>query len=962
MCVRDLCVFSDLLTPEFQPEAAASPSGNRTGGYRSPSTSDSLPPTTFSRSSTALRPLASQITPADPSSRADVPSIISFGSLTNDSSVRIKMNLVSQMPTFVLNIRKNHFTGNQKQDHVRDRQRKSRHQRLPQRTIHGRDANEYNDDHLEEEYEFDLHDIAALHIDEVHHDNASFRAAARHAQASVDPKASYAVFAFRTLSNTRPTRTVGQDEIFPAHSEEAGFCSVLRRRRARTFTVLLNIDLDHQKTALRDYSMLLTEARFLTLDGNPCNGWFFARAKDYRPLDSNPFRPYVADGSKALPLMPWLAGPADEHGGKSYSSAYLDSQVGGAVRKSFCSANGFLLHFLPALLYERDHRTSTQIDLYNRTRRYRAKVRHHKGNACVIEITFGDDPSVDPGEQRLIPGPGSEVSIFIHSATQHKSGALRGRVFESSADGLEVIVPAEGAAANNIPYGVNCFASVIWRDIDVRNAKQMEAVVAACDIARKELGPTMLYVSEGLERDYFNLRNIMTDQEKDTWAPDLYSHFAPDSATEQHTADDIGNIVIDFPKRCHLDDEHMFFFVDALDGPRANVALLDGVPGSGKSTLLAVFIVTCMRLGIRCLICALSDGAAENLQDKVINLLKGDADFSDLVDRCVKYNNHTMEQESVNSLQSRLTASPTRTSADPYDIDSKTLLYIEQHPDDTDVKDYLDRMQHKGLDSDLLGRRPLSVIVKAIQRRILADSLCVSSTAFMSTDLKDLKYQASVVVFDNAAEATEADLYMTLTNQPNTMTLLISGDDRQPGPVLQSHTANANPYANLLATSPLTRFKEAFPLYTRVRLLQNYRSHPSLVSMPNDLFYDGEMVPASHTPGRWDTYLARSVKGILRAHAFRNAFPYGVETTLANDNRQFFVDIPAPPFFATDVSSRATRGGVAAVVKLAQYLVGKFKDRGENIGIISMRREDAQQLEEALADIGLSALTVMNAG
>nr|XP_006811932.1 PREDICTED: putative helicase MOV-10-like [Saccoglossus kowalevskii] len=79
--------------------------------------------------------------------------------------------------------------------------------------------------------------------------------------------------------------------------------------------------------------------------------------------------------------------------------------------------------------------------------------------------------------------------------------------------------------------------------------------------------------------------------------------------------------------------------------------------------------------------------------------------------------------------------------------------------------------------------------------------------------------------------------------------LVLAGDPEQLGPVLRSPVA----VKNGLVASLLERFMQTCPVYQRegpdhpynanmlTKLVRNYRSHPDILRLPNDLFYNGEL-------------------------------------------------------------------------------------------------------------------------
>uniref|UniRef100_A0A672P2P1 RNA helicase n=1 Tax=Sinocyclocheilus grahami TaxID=75366 RepID=A0A672P2P1_SINGR len=108
----------------------------------------------------------------------------------------------------------------------------------------------------------------------------------------------------------------------------------------------------------------------------------------------------------------------------------------------------------------------------------------------------------------------------------------------------------------------------------------------------------------------------------------------------------------------------------------------------------------------------------------------------------------------------------------------------------------------------------------------------------------------SHIFVDEAGHAVEPETIISVAGLLNAKTgqLVLAGDPKQLGPILRS------PFAIKygLGLSLLERLMTQNELYQKgtteydsryvTKLLQNYRSHPSILKIPNELFYDGELV------------------------------------------------------------------------------------------------------------------------
>ncbi|KAG7228300.1 hypothetical protein INR49_009164 [Caranx melampygus] len=105
------------------------------------------------------------------------------------------------------------------------------------------------------------------------------------------------------------------------------------------------------------------------------------------------------------------------------------------------------------------------------------------------------------------------------------------------------------------------------------------------------------------------------------------------------------------------------------------------------------------------------------------------------------------------------------------------------------------------------------------------------------------------VFVDEAGHAVETECIIPLAGllHPETGQVVLTGDPKQLGPILRSPIA----LKNGLGVSLLERLMNHCSLYEKnegvfnncfvTKLLRNYRSHPAILKIPNERFYDGEL-------------------------------------------------------------------------------------------------------------------------
>ncbi|XP_071960449.1 putative helicase MOV-10 [Antedon mediterranea] len=226
--------------------------------------------------------------------------------------------------------------------------------------------------------------------------------------------------------------------------------------------------------------------------------------------------------------------------------------------------------------------------------------------------------------------------------------------------------------------------------------------------------------------------------------------------------------------------------------------------------------------------------------------------------------------------------------------------------------------------------------------RVVVTTLCTAGRLAQAGFSRD---HFTHIFIDEAGHAQEPEAIIPIFNllnpdNPHGGQLVLAGDPKQLGPVLRS--SYAIKYG--LATSLLERLMNSNPLYTRkeegehynpkvlTKLLKNYRSHPSILELPNELFYDNELQANAdkfmrETMCTWEELPKKNFPMIF----------HGVD---GNDEREG----NSPSFF--------NKSEAATVLDYVDNLM-KGKHSGKkiqqaDIGIISPYRKQVQKIQKAL--------------
>lgn len=185
------------------------------------------------------------------------------------------------------------------------------------------------------------------------------------------------------------------------------------------------------------------------------------------------------------------------------------------------------------------------------------------------------------------------------------------------------------------------------------------------------------------------------------------------------------------------------------------------MPGSGKTTCLATLLIALMFLGAKVLISSQSNSGATALFDKVIDILIA-GDFTDLLSKCLRIRSAGIEEAALEKLQSVLPNGHSHVDVTPYSLASHMDRFIRFNPTHELVTEYKDHQLAKSVGCNPQSKRKLNTVLYELQNEVLENALLVGCTAFVSSGLDRLKYEAEIAVSDEASQATEPDLMMTL--------------------------------------------------------------------------------------------------------------------------------------------------------------------------------------------------------
>ncbi|XP_028262753.1 putative helicase mov-10-B.1 [Parambassis ranga] len=204
----------------------------------------------------------------------------------------------------------------------------------------------------------------------------------------------------------------------------------------------------------------------------------------------------------------------------------------------------------------------------------------------------------------------------------------------------------------------------------------------------------------------------------------------------------------------------------------------------------------------------------------------------------------------------------------------------------------------------------------------------------------------SHVFVDEGGQAVEPECIIAVAGllSPEKGLLVLAGDPKQLGPILRSplalqHGLGLSLLERLMTDSALYQKSESGHFDTRfvTKLLRNYRSHPAILKVPNELFYENELQVFAD---QWEREAFCRWENLPTT-----GFPVIFHGVMGKDERE----ANSPSFF-----------NVSEIEVLVDYLVKLMETQGKkglpklapkDIGIIAPYRKQVEKIQKALKSV-----------
>ena len=230
----------------------------------------------------------------------------------------------------------------------------------------------------------------------------------------------------------------------------------------------------------------------------------------------------------------------------------------------------------------------------------------------------------------------------------------------------------------------------------------------------------------------------------------------------------------------------------------------------------------------------------------------------------------------------------------------------------------------------------------------------VVATLSSSRNVAETNFRPDYIFIDEAGHATEADALLPLaafynantSGSDKAMHVVLAGDHKQLGPVVQSpycvrHQYDVSIMERLMMQAPYAREEGAeHNSHFVVKLLNNYRSHPKLIEVPNRLYYDNELLAKAkpdltHLYVGWEELPNPNVPLVF----------HGVQGKNVREGRS--------PSYCNLEEIDVVRGWLR---KLQDHRQVGFD--GSQVGIVTPYSKQATKLREACQKMGLTKVRV----
>ncbi|CAG8615958.1 14546_t:CDS:2 [Acaulospora morrowiae] len=198
------------------------------------------------------------------------------------------------------------------------------------------------------------------------------------------------------------------------------------------------------------------------------------------------------------------------------------------------------------------------------------------------------------------------------------------------------------------------------------------------------------------------------------------------------------------------------------------------------------------------------------------------------------------------------------------------------------------------------------------------------------------------IFIDEAGQAMEPEVMTALQNASKETKIILAGDPRQLGPIVNSSIAKRLGLGKSLIERLVNMENGPYDFSETcnygVKLRMNYRSHQEILRVPNELFYENELKACG------DKSITHSLVNSSALH--KKNYPIKFVSVYGQDLREGH----SPSWFNIEEA--------AEILKIVQELVEKDNVRKEDIGIITPYCKQVEKIKTLMEDNNFEGLDI----
>lgn len=531
-------------------------------------------------------------------------------------------------------------------------------------------------------------------------------------------------------------------------------------------------------------------ARHCSLALTARDDWHLARQPEYA---AKKFEDFIGNHRMDLKIPEHLV-LVNHDQEQKFRPVYIVDQ-GLSPRTHFATGESYQEAFMQGLIYDRMEERRQQEIVYNMDMEYPATFTHIEDARYVVDVRILS-PRLVSGQAVPILTDGTKAHIYVPRLMEtpdlpNKRDRFEGKVLTVTKEGFDISLSVKMSdylpEMEHVMDTDTHMINVLWSSADETTRRRINAVNA--------VGQLLTPSAPGITQDVagrpcapFHIKRIISGAATPVYSTPFLHEWVQAAYDASHW-----NVIQQLLARLNTRQREA---VDAiLDGVYSNVLLLEGFPGTGKTSTCAIAIAILTLLGKKVVIVAQPNKAVDALFEGLIKVLLSMPELHHFLKRIVRLKNKHDEDLLAAHLASDQVDFSGQFSTVSYWMSQRVDKWMNDHPDDVDQQEYDQHVKTRQQHVNAKSNRTDAEVKASARLQISEDSLVVACTSYVCfAKLHGLILKANVVFLDEASMSIEPDaLRSTIQFMPHLKLVVFTGDNRQLGPVVPSHTSERIP-------------------------------------------------------------------------------------------------------------------------------------------------------------------------